>query len=139
MSADLESNSEREIRRHDFQVYVWETRATAGSFELEKSNAKRGQSDRRQESDWGSRRLCGGLVFGFFAGPDEENGRQRRRGPLHERLREKENIIAYRKSTCSKRHIAFIFFLPCRFEVLFGSWLGIQVGIMGQRALRLHI
>ena len=59
----------------------------------------------RQESDWESKRFRGGLVFGFFAGPGEEHGRWRRRCPLRERLRKKEKIIAYRKSTCSKRHV----------------------------------
>ena len=75
------------------------------------------------EKDWESRRLSSGLGFRFFAGPGEEHGRRRRRRPL--RLREKEKIITYRKSTCSKRHVVLLLFLSCRFGVWFGSWLGI--------------
>lgn len=66
----------------------------------------------RQESDWGSKTFHGGLVFVFFVGPGEEHGRRRRRCPLRERLRAKEKIIAYRKSTCSKRHV-LLFFIFC--------------------------
>lgn len=53
-----------------------------------------GGEHEKQERDWGSRRLGGGLVVGFFAGPGEERGRCRRRRLLRERLREKKKIIA---------------------------------------------
>ena len=88
-----------------------------------------GDRGKRWEKDWESRRLSGGLGFGFFAGPGEEHGRRRRRYPLRERLREKEKIIVWRKSTCSKRHV-FNIFWSCRFGVRFGSWIGITFGIM---------
>ena len=49
---------------------------------------KGGKRGKRQEKEWESRRLGGGLGFVFFAGPGEEHGRRRRRCPLRERLRE---------------------------------------------------
>ena len=66
------------------------------------------QEGGEQES---TRRLGGGLGYGFFAGPGEEHGRRRRRCPLRERPREKEKIIVWRKSTCSKRHVLLSYFL----------------------------
>ena len=53
-----------------------------------------------EHENWESRRLGGGLRFGFFAGPGEEHGQRGRRCPLRERLREKAKIIACRKRTC---------------------------------------
>ena len=52
-----------------------------------------------------SRRLGGGLGFGFFVWPGEEHGQRRRRCPLRERQRKKEKTIACHKSTCSRRHV----------------------------------
>ena len=57
--------------------------------------------DDRQERDWERRRFRAGVVFGF-AGPGEQHGRWRMRSLLRERLREKDKIIADRKSICSK-------------------------------------
>ena len=53
--------------------------------------AQEGGEHERREKDWESRRLGGGLRFGFFAGPGEEHGRRRRRCPLRERQREAKN------------------------------------------------
>ena len=64
------------------------------------ADAKEGGEHLKQEKDWKSRRLGGKLGIGFFAGPDEEQERPRRRCLLRKRQREKEETIACRKSTC---------------------------------------
>ena len=58
--------------------------------------------DNRQERDWERRRFRAGVVFGF-AGPGEQHGRWRMRSLLRERLREKDKIIADRRSIFSKK------------------------------------
>ena len=88
-----------------------------------------GDRGKMQEKDWESRRLGGGLGFGFFAGPGEEHGRRRRRCPLRERLREKEKIVLCRKSTCSKRHVLFSLFC-CLADSGFGSVLGLVLKLV---------
>ena len=76
-----------------------------------------------------SRRLGGGLRFGFFLGPGEEHGRRTRRCPLRERLREKEKTIARRNSTCSKKHVVFNIF-SCLADSGFGSVLGLELRLV---------
>ena len=90
-----------------------------------------GGEHERQERNRESRSFGGGLVFGFFAGPEKEHGRWRRRCPLRERLREKEKIIAYsktfaRQGTCRFRLWLRDVFLSCRFGV--GSVVGWCLG-----------
>ena len=52
MSADPDdSNSEWEIGRHDFLVFILGGRAAAGSFAFGKCKAKGGQSDREQDGN----------------------------------------------------------------------------------------
>ena len=60
----------------------------AGDAQLARTFQTVAQEGGEQES---TRRLGGGLGFGFFAGPGEKHGRRRRRCPLRERLCERED------------------------------------------------
>ena len=90
---------------------------------FETVDAQEGGEHERQEKDWESRRLGGGLGFGFFAGPGDEHGRRRRRSPLRERLREKEKIVVCRKRTCFKKDVLLPVYC-CVADSGFGSVLG---------------
>ena len=82
--------------------------AVIDSIHCQAGNAQRARTFQTLAQEGGeqvSTRRLGGLGFGFFARPGEEHGRRRRRCPLRERLREREKIIVWRKSTCSKRHV----------------------------------
>ena len=95
---------------------MFSCRAVIDGMRRQAGGAQRGRTFQTVAQEGGeqeSRRLGGGLGFGFFAGPGKEHGRRRRRCPLRECLREKEKIIACRKSTRSKRHVLLHFFLPC--------------------------
>ena len=101
-------------------------RAVIDGMHRQAGDAQRGrtfQTVAQESGEQKSRRLTGGLGFGFFAGPWEEHGRRRRRCPLRERLREEEKIIVCRKSTCSKRHAFLSLFGVLQIRV-FGSVVG---------------
>ena len=88
-----------------------------------------GDRGKRRKKDWESRRLSGGLRFGFFAGPGEEHGRRRRRCPLRERVREKEKISSGARARVQKGTYCFHNFCLAD-SGRFGSWIGIKIGIM---------
>ena len=90
MSADLdESNSEREIGRHDFVVFVLGGRATAGSLALGKCIAKGDRSDREQDgSDWEREGIDTGWSFSIFGGWEHETPARRLTRPRRTRVRE---------------------------------------------------
>ena len=90
MSADLdESNSEREIGRHDFVGFVLGGRATAGSLALGKCIAKGDWSDREQdESDWEREGIDTGWSFSIFGGWEHETPARRLTRPRRTRVRE---------------------------------------------------
>ena len=92
MEADLdESNSEWEIGRHDFLVFVLGGRAAAGPFAFEKREAKGGQSDREQDrSDWKREGIGTGWSFSIFGGWGHETPGRRLTHPRRARVREKE-------------------------------------------------
>ena len=91
LSAGLgESNSEREIGRHDFLFFVMGGRAAAESFAFGKSKAKGGQNDREQDgSDLKREGIGTGWSFGIFRGWGHETPGRRLAPPRRTRVREK--------------------------------------------------
>ena len=77
-----------------------------------------GDRGKRREKDWGSRRLGGGLGFGFFAEPGEEHGRRRRRCPLREHHATKRRSSPAARARAPKGTYCFLIFLSCRFGVV---------------------
>ena len=91
LSADLDkSNSEREIGRHGFLVFVLGGRAAAGSFALGKCKSKGGQSDCEQDGSHLKREGIGtGWSFSIFGGWGHETTARRLTRPRRTRVREK--------------------------------------------------
>ena len=90
MSADLdESNSEREIGRHGFLIFVFGGRAAARPFAFEKCNAQEGGEHERQESDWKREGIGTGWSFSIVGAWGHETPGRRLTRPRRTRVREK--------------------------------------------------
>ena len=106
---------------------MFSCRAVIDGMHGQAGDAQRGrtfQTVAQEGAEQESRRLGGGSGFGFIAGPGDEHGRQRRRCPLRERLREEEEIIVCRKSRLQKGTYCFhiYFYLQIRGLVWFLVW-----------------
>ena len=109
-SADSdESNSEREIGRHCFLVFVSGGRAVAGSYAFGKCKAKGGQSECEQDgSDWNREGIDNGWSLSIFGRWGHEMPARRLTRPW--RVRVHEEILHATSFEIGKTRILFKYY-----------------------------